>query len=129
MNGTISRDDLDETCDVSNELDLPTDLDDDGDVDDNANLNWNIDNQLNPSGHNDTSKFKQAVSDRNEQEPASPDAPLICETINDFCARHSREEMEFLISQIGFLKISDCYFSEKKSTLCTVIELKRNNQN
>lgn len=53
-----------------------------------------------------------------------PEQPIICETINDFCARHSREELEYLIGRVGFLKICDCYFSEKSSTLCMVIEVK-----
>lgn len=52
-----------------------------------------------------------------------PNLPIVCETINDFCARHSREELESLVGQIGCLKISDCYFSERSSTLCMVIEI------
>lgn len=58
------------------------------------------------------------------QYPLDPDRPVICETMNDFCARHSREEIEYLIRRVGFLKICDCYFSEKSSTLCMVIEVK-----
>lgn len=50
--------------------------------------------------------------------------PVIKETINDFCAKHSREELEFLVEQVGFLQISDCHLSERSSTLCMVIEVK-----
>lgn len=53
-----------------------------------------------------------------------PNAPIIRESINEFCARHSREELEFLVGQVGYLRISDCYFSERSSTLCMVIEIK-----
>lgn len=50
--------------------------------------------------------------------------PIICETINDFCARHSREELEHLVRRIGNkLSISDCYYSEVSSTVCMVIEV------
>lgn len=52
-----------------------------------------------------------------------PDEPMIRETINEFCARHTREELEFLIGQIGYLKIRDCYFSKESSTLCMIIEI------
>lgn len=52
-----------------------------------------------------------------------PNQPIVCETINDFCARHSREELEYLVGQIDGLRISDCYFSERNSTLCMVIEI------
>lgn len=53
-----------------------------------------------------------------------PNSPVICETINEFCARHTREELESLVGQVGYLTISDCYFSEPSSTLCMVIEVK-----
>lgn len=56
-------------------------------------------------------------------QPFDLDAPIIRETINEFCARHSREELEFLIGQIGYLQIRDCYFSKKSSTLCMVIKV------
>lgn len=86
--------------------------------------NYNLmDNQLRSTIESYT-KSAQAVD--NISPTTSSDAPIICETINDFCARHSREEMEYLVGQISSLKISDCYFSEKKSSLCTVIELKHN---
>lgn len=52
-----------------------------------------------------------------------PNEPIVCETINDFCARHSREELEYLVSQIDGLRISECYFSEQNSTLCMVVEV------
>jgi hypothetical protein len=52
-----------------------------------------------------------------------PNLPMICATINDFCARHSREELLYLVSQIDGLKMSECYYSEKSSTLCMVIEI------
>lgn len=55
---------------------------------------------------------------------ADPNSSVICETINDFCARHTREKLESLVNQVGFLSISDCYFSERSSTLCMVIEVK-----
>lgn len=61
---------------------------------------------------------------RDKYQPLDPNGPIICETINDFCARHSREELEYLIGRVGFLKICDCYFSEKSSTLCMVIKVK-----
>lgn len=54
------------------------------------------------------------------------DAPIIRETINEFCARHSREELEFLVNQISYLKIRDCYFSKSSSTLCIIIEVQEN---
>lgn len=123
-NGTSSRNDIDDIGDLNLEVGLQTDVEDYED-----NLNWTTaESQAYSSGQKDTSRSKLNESIE-ELGSRSPDTPLICETINDFCARHSREEMEFLISQIGFLKISDCYFSEKRSTLCTVIELKRNAQN
>lgn len=50
--------------------------------------------------------------------------PEFRSAVNDFCVRHSREELEFLIGQVGHLRISDCYFSEKRTTLCMVIEVK-----
>lgn len=52
-----------------------------------------------------------------------PNLPVICETINDFCARHSKEELEFLVKQVGCLRISDCYFSERSSTVCMAIQV------
>lgn len=58
-----------------------------------------------------------------QQDNLNINGSVISETINDFCARHSREELEFLVRQVGYLKISDCYFSERSSTLCMVIEV------
>lgn len=69
--------------------------------------------------HNSKSNAKQTASD------LDPNTPIIDETINEFCAKHSREELEFLIAQISYLKISDCYFSQKSSTLCIVIEVNK----
>lgn len=42
--------------------------------------------------------------------------------INDFCVRHTREELEFLINRAGNLKIIDCYFSDRHKTLCMVVQ-------
>lgn len=61
--------------------------------------------------------------DDDEQEQLDPSTPFICATINDLCARHSREELEFLVGRIDWLTITDCYYSEKSSTLCMVIEV------
>lgn len=68
----------------------------------------------------------QLTTNAYHQQSASvdPNSPVICETINDFCARHTREELESLVNQVGYLTISDCYFSERSSTLCMVIEVK-----
>lgn len=66
--------------------------------------------------HNDEKKT-------NWHDHHQPDTLVIKERINDLCARHSKEELEFLIGQIRSLKIIDCYFSERSSTLCMVIEV------
>lgn len=47
----------------------------------------------------------------------------IHKVINDFCVRHTREELEFLIGRVGNLKIIDCYFSERHKTLCMIVEV------
>lgn len=62
-------------------------------------------------------------ADEDHEPEMDPSLPLICATINDLCARHSREELEFLIGRIEWLTIRDCYYSEKSSTLCMVIEV------
>lgn len=54
---------------------------------------------------------------------ANHSAPAIQETINEFCARHSREELVNLVNLTGNLSITDCHFSDRSSTLCMVIEV------
>lgn len=69
-------------------------------------------------GHRDST-----LAQTYDESAIDPNQPLICATINDFCARHSREELEYLVGQIEGLKMSECYYSEKNSTLCMIIEV------
>lgn len=67
----------------------------------------------------------------NQESPSSDEAKFekfcqyrtIHKVINDFCVRHTREELEFLIGRVGNLKVIDCYFSEKHKTLCMIVEV------
>lgn len=76
--------------------------------------------------HNDNKHNEKPSTDDYGDNLIDPDEPTIRESINEFCTRHSREELEFLIGQIGYLKIIDCYFSKKSSTLCMIIEVQDN---
>jgi len=65
------------------------------------------------------------------QNPGRSDSntPIICETINDLCAEHSKEELKLMVKQIVGLKIDECYFSQRTSTLCVVIEVDEDSVN
>lgn len=73
----------------------------------------------------DDDDYEDDDDDEDEREAFAldPSTPFICASINDLCARHSRQELEFLIGRIEWLTISDCYYSEKSSTLCMVLEV------
>lgn len=76
---------------------------------------------------NDPSIRSQDTSVGLEQEkprkPVGLDEPIIDVAVNELCARHSREELEFLVSQVSYLSVRDCNYNEQSSTLCMVIEV------
>lgn len=74
----------------------------------------------------DPSKFVQnpsAICDDEATFEAFCKYKKIHRVINDFCIRHTREELEFLIGRVGNLKIIECYFSERHKTLCMIVEV------
>lgn len=77
-------------------------------------------------GSGTTSVLEQQHKEYNDNslDTSAFERPEFHSSVNDFCVRHSREELEFLVGQIGHLRISDCYFSERRTTLCTVIEVR-----
>lgn len=94
-------------------------------LDQQTDVETDIIDTLIKDSNNQTSKDQESESKLFARRiPPNPNVPIIRETINDFCAKHTREELEFLVEQVGFLSISDCYFSEGNSTLCMVIEVK-----
>lgn len=87
----------------------------------------NQDMKISPAGDSNLTPKKDEQPEADTQDPLELGAfkqPEFRSAVNDFCVRHSREELEFLIGQVGQLRISDCYFSEKRTTLCMVIEVK-----
>lgn len=74
------------------------------------------------TGDKNGTNFPTTNQDDNDNQINS-EKPFVRETINDFCVRHSREELEYLIGQVSCFRISDCHFSERNSTLCMVIEV------
>lgn len=119
-----------------NELEnFENDLDDNDGTQTDAELDYEpqIEEDDDPDQGVGISPSDQLITNAYHQQPVNvgidtqivdPNSPVICETINDFCARHTREELESLVNQVGYLTISDCYFSERSSTLCMVIEVK-----
>lgn len=85
--------------------------------------NMQADTLMPPDLHLQGHRGSTAATTYDADSSIDPNQPVICATINDFCARHSREELEYLVGQIEGLKISECYYSEKSSTLCMVVEV------
>lgn len=81
------------------------------------------DNQYLSASNRDGQQLHSVSPSPTPNQSVDPNLPVVCETINDFCARHTREELEFLVGQISHLKISECYYSERSSTLSMVIEI------
>lgn len=109
-----------------NELDNFENLDDNDGMQTDAELEYepqvieeDVADQLEPMPSN---VYRRSAT--GQEMVVDPNSHIICEIINDFCARHTREELESLVNQVGYLSISDCYFSEQSSTLCIVIEVK-----